>query len=91
VHLSDAGWPILGDALYAPHATAVLAPRQMLHATLLEVDHPVTGARVRGVAPLPEDVVAAARGLQLLDAVEAWWDALRRNTSARPPGRPNPG
>lgn len=90
VHLSEAGWPILGDDLYAGHATAALAPRQMLHATLLELQHPVTNAVLRTVAPPPPDLEGLARQLGLWTAVETWLTALRRNTSAHPPGSPNP-
>jgi tRNA pseudouridine32 synthase/23S rRNA pseudouridine746 synthase len=43
VHLMAVGHPILGDALYAPPAVQGLAPRLMLHATQLELAHPVSG------------------------------------------------
>jgi tRNA pseudouridine32 synthase/23S rRNA pseudouridine746 synthase len=38
VHLLAIGYPIVGDVLYAP--SAVPAPRLMLHATALTIEHP---------------------------------------------------
>jgi tRNA pseudouridine32 synthase/23S rRNA pseudouridine746 synthase len=46
VHLLALGHPILGDALYATPAIAARAPRLLLHASMLDVPHPVTGERV---------------------------------------------
>ncbi|HEX5738423.1 MAG TPA: RluA family pseudouridine synthase [Hydrogenophaga sp.] len=43
VHLQAIGHPIVGDALYATPAQQAMAPRLMLHATELRLDHPVTG------------------------------------------------
>jgi 23S rRNA pseudouridine1911/1915/1917 synthase len=72
VHLADAGWPLLCDALYggvrrearlpadAPARRAAQAlGRQALHAAILGFDHPVTGARIVCEAPLPFDFRAA--------------------------------
>ncbi len=44
VHLQAIGHPIEGDALYAPPDAAAMHPRLMLHATRLELHHPLTGA-----------------------------------------------
>lgn len=55
VHLSHLGWPILGDAVYAPKAVAAMAPRQMLHAWRLKFTHPFTGEAMEFSAPLPND------------------------------------
>lgn len=41
VHLQSIGHPICGDELYAP--LPLSAPRLMLHATHLELQHPITG------------------------------------------------
>jgi 23S rRNA pseudouridine1911/1915/1917 synthase len=62
VHAADHGWPLLGDPLYgrAPRALAALATalgRQALHAAVLELDHPITGARLRFASALPDDLV----------------------------------
>ena len=73
VHAADHGWPLLGDPLYgktprplAPIATAL--GRQALHAAMLELDHPVTGARMRFESPIPADFAAAWAALVALGA-----------------------
>lgn len=43
VHLQALGHAILGDALYAPADVLAAAPRLLLHATGLQLAHPVTG------------------------------------------------
>jgi len=69
VHAADHGWPLLGDPLYGrpPRPLAAIATalgRQALHAAVLELDHPVTGARLRFESPLPADLVAALAQLR---------------------------
>jgi len=69
VHAADHGWPLLGDPLYgrAPRPLAAIAAalgRQALHAAVLELDHPVTGARLRFESPLPADLIAALAALR---------------------------
>lgn len=70
VHLSDQGWPLVGDPLYgrpAPGALGELAARlgrQALHAARLELDHPLTSERLRFHTGPPADL-------------QALWDALR--------------
>ena len=49
VHLSEKGWPIVGDAVYGNGEKG----RLMLFATLLEVAHPRTGERVRWELEVP--------------------------------------
>ena len=44
VHLQAIGHPIEGDAVYAPPDAAAMHERLMLHATRLELRHPLTGA-----------------------------------------------
>jgi 23S rRNA pseudouridine1911/1915/1917 synthase len=61
VHAADHGWPLLGDPLYgrAPRSLAAISQalgRQALHAALLEIDHPITGERMRFESPLPDDL-----------------------------------
>ncbi|HEX2689780.1 MAG TPA: RluA family pseudouridine synthase [Kofleriaceae bacterium] len=62
VHAADHSFPLLGDPLYGktPRPLAAVAAqlgRQALHATLLELDHPTTAARLRFESPLPHDLV----------------------------------
>ncbi len=69
VHMTHVGFPLVGDPVYAgrfripPAASATLVetlkqfPRQALHARFLELDHPVTGARMKWESPLPDDLV----------------------------------
>ena len=76
VHLSHAGYPIVGDRLYggrrripagcSPRLAAELAafPRQALHAARLALKHPVTGQELRWEAPLPEDMRRLLRALE---------------------------
>jgi 23S rRNA pseudouridine1911/1915/1917 synthase len=62
VHLGHLGNPVWGDSVYgSPHplADGFSPPRQMLHAALLEIAHPLTGKPLRLEAPLPEDYVAS--------------------------------
>jgi 23S rRNA pseudouridine1911/1915/1917 synthase len=73
VHAADHGWPLLGDPLYGrvPRPLAAIAAqlgRQALHAALLELDHPVTGARLRFESQLPDDLAQALAWLRALPA-----------------------
>jgi 23S rRNA pseudouridine1911/1915/1917 synthase len=52
VHLSAIGHPLLGDWLYGDRASAA---RPMLHASELEMTHPITQQQLRVGAPLAED------------------------------------
>jgi tRNA pseudouridine32 synthase/23S rRNA pseudouridine746 synthase len=53
VHLLALGHPIVGDALYAPPTVQALAPRLLLHAQVLELAHPDSGAWLRFESPAP--------------------------------------
>lgn len=73
VHLSDAGFPILGDPLYgrsiadpAIRAIGQTLGRQALHARALEFEHPMTGERHRFVSEPPEDFREALDALRAL-------------------------
>ena len=69
VHMAYINFPLIGDPAYGgrfripPAASQTLVeslktfPRQALHARFLELDHPVTGQRMRWESPLPEDFV----------------------------------
>jgi 23S rRNA pseudouridine1911/1915/1917 synthase len=79
VHLAALGLPIVGDKLYGPDEelfargadhvltdddrVALELDRHALHASELELDHPVTGARVRVTSDLPADLRAFWDGL----------------------------
>jgi 23S rRNA (cytosine1962-C5)-methyltransferase len=54
LQLAHAGSPIAGDALYGGPA----APRLMLHAAVLALQHPATGRPVRFEAPVPPELAA---------------------------------
>jgi 23S rRNA (cytosine1962-C5)-methyltransferase len=51
VQLAHAGAPIAGDALYG----GAPAPRLLLHASALGLEHPLTGKRMRFAAPAPAE------------------------------------
>jgi 23S rRNA pseudouridine1911/1915/1917 synthase len=54
VHLAEAGHPIVGDELYgAPRGEHARLGRFLLHARVLEVEHPLTGERVRFESAVP--------------------------------------
>lgn len=53
VHLQAIGYPILGDALYAPAVVQAKAPRLLLHAHALTVPDPASGERLRFDSPPP--------------------------------------
>jgi 23S rRNA pseudouridine1911/1915/1917 synthase len=57
-HLSFLGFPILGDLLYGTPVPPGAVDRLYLHATRLEFEHPVTGARVAVESPLPQEFAA---------------------------------
>lgn len=54
VHMSYAGFPLIGDFLYHPDYRYI--QRQALHASSLTFQHPVTGKIVHFEAPLPADM-----------------------------------
>ncbi len=69
VHLAHIGHPLMGDAVYGPHfktkashlgprSQAALAAldRQALHAYLLALEHPRTGAILEWTSDLPKDL-----------------------------------
>jgi 23S rRNA pseudouridine1911/1915/1917 synthase len=70
VHLAHIGHPLMGDAVYGPHfktkvshlgprSRAALAAldRQALHAYLLALEHPQTGAILEWISDLPDDLI----------------------------------
>jgi 23S rRNA pseudouridine1911/1915/1917 synthase len=64
IHLASIGHPVVGDAVYGSRAEetghrAIAAPRQMLHARELVLEHPATGRAIRCESPLPPDFRSA--------------------------------
>lgn len=55
VHLSAIGHPVIGDRTYGK-LTAVSSPRPFLHASSLELTHPIDGRRLTVDSPLPADL-----------------------------------
>jgi tRNA pseudouridine32 synthase/23S rRNA pseudouridine746 synthase len=51
VHMLAIGHPILGDALYCRDDSQAAAPRLLLHATHLALDHPLTGTTIAFDSP----------------------------------------
>jgi 23S rRNA pseudouridine1911/1915/1917 synthase len=79
VHLSESGWPLVGDATYGtprrdackdPEPSPVFRdfPRQALHAWRLAFAHPWTGAPVSLEAPVPADMQALMDAMPLRSA-----------------------
>lgn len=91
VHFSEAGHPLVGDAVYggARRAAKFTAgrvrelveafPRPALHAWKLSIDHPRSGKRMEFVAELPKDIEALLEDLTSACRVgEKRKDAVRR-------------
>jgi 23S rRNA pseudouridine1911/1915/1917 synthase len=67
VHMSFAGHPLVGDAVYGRRRGSGLVdafPRQALHAASLGFVHPVTGTAMRFEAPLPPDMAGLVETLR---------------------------
>jgi 23S rRNA pseudouridine1911/1915/1917 synthase len=58
VHLSSIGHAVVGDDRYGGARQSLPAPRPLLHAAHLELDHPVTGMRLVFDAATPADMQA---------------------------------
>lgn len=61
-HLATVGHPLMADALYrgpeVPVELELTLSRHFLHASELQFEHPATGAELRVVSPLPDDLAA---------------------------------
>lgn len=66
VHFSEAGFPLLADALYGSRTSSKItaAPRLALHAKQLSFPHPAKKKRVSVEAALPADLEAALAALR---------------------------
>ena len=56
VHMASIGHPVAGDETYGPGKSDPLFSRQMLHSAEIRFDHPITGRKMVGKAPLWEDM-----------------------------------
>ncbi|MBP7680576.1 MAG: RluA family pseudouridine synthase [Deltaproteobacteria bacterium] len=68
IHLSEAGHPVVGEAVYIRDLrergdTPIPCPRLLLHAETLAFTHPITGEALSYVAEPPPSFVAALAGL----------------------------
>jgi 23S rRNA pseudouridine1911/1915/1917 synthase len=64
IHMAELGTPVIGDARYGrPWSPA--PPRMALHATLLGLTHPRTGAALSFESPMPPDLASWLAGTQL--------------------------
>lgn len=66
LHLSFAGYPVLGDRMYG--SPSRLIDRQALHASEISFLHPVTGREIHVTAPLPADMQ------ECIDKLNTFWD-----------------
>lgn len=73
VHMSDSGWPLIGDPVYGrrPKMSPLLgianeARRTMLHATHLEFTHPQTGKWLELTRDPPDDFAQIHRALKTI-------------------------
>ncbi len=66
VHLTEAGYPLIGDTLYGPRAAQrpELIERQALHAWKIEFTHPKTRKVMQFEARLPSDYAKAVKALR---------------------------
>lgn len=54
MHLSEIGYPIVGDTVYSNGKNSFGVKGQMLHAKKIEFTHPTTKKRMDIEAPLPK-------------------------------------
>lgn len=64
IHMAELGHPLLGDTRYGDRKDPVAVPRHMLHASEIEITHPITGKKVTFNARLPDDFKAAIEALR---------------------------
>jgi 23S rRNA pseudouridine1911/1915/1917 synthase len=63
VHLSYIRHPVVGDGTYSKIKDEFGAPRQLLHASRLSFNHPVTGKHMEFRSDIPEDMEKVLRAL----------------------------
>ena len=65
VHLSEIGYPVVGDEVYSNGKNPFGVKGQMLHAKSIEFMHPTTKEKMKIIAPLPkyfEDILSELKG-----------------------------
>lgn len=79
-HLSELGYPILGDYQYGPRAHLPCYPtRHLLHAWKIRWVHPITGKKLFVLAPIPEDFWQLGNSLSPFlkeETFSSGWDCL---------------
>lgn len=63
IHMAELGHPLIGDTRYGDRKDRIPVKRHMLHASEIELTHPVSGKKVSFKARLPDDFRAAIREL----------------------------
>ncbi|SHO50490.1 RluA family pseudouridine synthase [Desulfopila aestuarii] len=56
VHMAHLGHPVAGDTIYGPNRDNKPFPRQMLHASRIAFNHPITGVNLHFRAPIWQDM-----------------------------------
>ena len=69
VHLSQIGYPVVGDAVYSNGKNPFNVYGQMLHAKSIEFNHPITRERLFIEAPLPEYFIEVLNKLDVEGAI----------------------
>ena len=57
VHLSEIGYPVIGDEVYSKGKNEFGVRGQFLHAERLEFDHPITNKKMKLEAKLPDEYI----------------------------------
>lgn len=78
IHLSESGWPLVGDAVYSRRGRRVPATlrahhahdRPLLHAWRLQLTHPTSNERVTFYADPPDDFQAALDAVGITHRIE---------------------
>lgn len=63
VHLSEIGYPVVGDEVYSNGKNEFGIHGQLLHAKSLDFKHPITGKQMHLVAELPEEFMNVLKKL----------------------------
>ena len=64
VHLSEIGYPVVGDEVYSNGKNPFGVHGQLLHAKRLEFKHPITGENLTLEAEVPQEFLNILKGLQ---------------------------